>query len=98
MARITHQDVDHIARLARLRLPGDEVEALAGQLARILDYVEALAELDTTGVTPTSHMSARETPLRKDEPAPCLPREDALSSAPESRDGFFVVPRILEES
>jgi aspartyl-tRNA(Asn)/glutamyl-tRNA(Gln) amidotransferase subunit C len=58
--------------------------------------VEQLAGLDTTGVEPTSHPLPMGTPLRADEPAPCLTPEEALANAP-AREGFaFAVPKVIE--
>jgi aspartyl-tRNA(Asn)/glutamyl-tRNA(Gln) amidotransferase subunit C len=94
MPRATVETVDHLARLARLRLTDEERQTFARQLDQILAYAESIQALDTAGVEPMSHAAARPS-FREDEPHPGLPRETALSSAPDAADGFFRAPRIL---
>lgn len=95
-AALTREDVLRIAELARLDLTTDEVELFTRQLADILTYVEQIQALDTTGVTPTSHVMHR--PLeRADVPHETLPRPDALANAPDAapESGLFKVPRVM---
>lgn len=92
---ITPEEVAKVARLARLELGPDEVTAMTGQLARILEYVDKLRELDTTGVTPASHALAVVNAFREDEVRPSLPREEALANAPLANEEAFVVPRVI---
>jgi len=73
----------HVARLARLELGEDEVERMAGELSKVLDYIEHIRELDLRGVPPTSHVVDVAGVVRADEPEPSLPVEVALASAPE---------------
>ncbi len=85
-----------IAELARLELTTDEMELFTGQLARILEYVEQIQGLDTTGVPATSHVVNR--PIdRPDMVAETLPPHDALANAPDaaSHAGLFKVPRVI---
>jgi aspartyl-tRNA(Asn)/glutamyl-tRNA(Gln) amidotransferase subunit C len=82
----------HVARLARLKLDGDEVERMAQELSKVLDHVERIRELDLEGVPPTSHVIEVGNVLRADEPRPCLPRDEILAAAPEPVDGGFGVP------
>jgi len=84
-----------IAKLASLELSEEEVELFREQLSRILDFIDQLKELDTSDVEPYIQ-PFKETPLRDDEPRPSLPREKALVNAPETKGGFFVVPRVVE--
>ena len=80
-----------VARLARLELGEDEVEPMARELSTVLDHIATIAELDLSGVAPTSHVVDVTGALRPDEPRPCLPREVALAQAPAvSREGFLV--------
>ena len=97
MARISRQQVDRIAELARLSLDGEEAEAMERDLERILDYVADLQELDTEGVTPTAHAIALATPVRPDEAAAPLEPELAVANAPESAGTAFVVPKVVDE-
>jgi aspartyl-tRNA(Asn)/glutamyl-tRNA(Gln) amidotransferase subunit C len=89
---IDRSEVLHVARLARLALSDEEVERMTGELSAVLDHVEKIRELDLEGVPPTSHVVMVPDPLREDEPAPSLPREEALASAPAVEDDGFLVP------
>jgi aspartyl-tRNA(Asn)/glutamyl-tRNA(Gln) amidotransferase subunit C len=91
------EEVERIARLARLALSGEERDLFARQLTSILQYAEQLREVDTSGVAPTSHPLALSAPLRDDQTRPSLPREEALKGAPDADAdaGLFKVPRVL---
>ena len=89
---IDREQVLRIAKLARLRLGEDELERMSGELSKILEHVERIAELDLNGVEPTSHVIALENVLRPDEPRPSWPREDVLELAPDPAEGAFKVP------
>ena len=92
VAVIDHDQVLHVARLARLELSEAEVEQMAGELSGILEHVDRISTLDLEAVEPTSHVVALENVLRADDPEPSLPRERALESAPDTADGAFRVP------
>lgn len=94
---LTTEDVRHVARLARLALTDDEVEALGGQLSNILAYAEKVGEVATADVPPTSHPYALSNVWREDAPRPSLTPEEAISTAPKAEDGRFHVPRIVGE-
>lgn len=94
--KITPDQVAHVARLARLNLSPDELVRLTGQMDAILGYVEQLAALDTTAILPTSHAVPLENAFRPDVVRTPLGVEGALSNAPESRDGCFLVPKVIE--
>jgi len=96
MAALTREDVEEIAHLARLALTEAEVEAMRVDLSAILGHMDALAEVDTTGVVPMTHAVPMDLRLRPDEPRPSLPSEAALARAPAVRDGSFVVPNIIK--
>ena len=96
MSRMTREEVERVAHLARLRLSQQEAEALASQLESILGYVELLGTLDTSQVEPTSHVIPLATPMRDDLPGTSYPAETAVANAP-ARDGSaFAVPKVLE--
>jgi aspartyl-tRNA(Asn)/glutamyl-tRNA(Gln) amidotransferase subunit C len=95
MAGITIEELEHVARLARLSFSSDELSAFTGQLNDILGYVAKLEELDTGGVTPTTHALQVTNVFRQDEVKPSLPVEEAVANAPEEENGAFVVPRII---
>ena len=91
---IDHDDVRHVARLARLRLAPAEAERMTTELARILDHIDKIGELDLAGVEPTAHVLAVSDVLRPDKPRPSLSRDDALRNAPATSDECFRVPRM----
>jgi aspartyl-tRNA(Asn)/glutamyl-tRNA(Gln) amidotransferase subunit C len=91
---ITRQDVLHVARLARLEIPEGEVDRVREELGAILEAVGKVAELDLSGVEPTSHPLAVVNVWGEDEPRPSLSREDALANAPDPVDGAFRVPAV----
>ena len=97
MARITRDEVLHVAGLARLALSEEEIQRLQYELGRILDHFQKLQELDTENVPITSHVLPMTNVFRQDKPGPSLPRDEVLANAPDQVEGFFRVPRIIEE-
>lgn len=98
--KITREIVRHTAELAKLDLDvlsEDDLTLLQSQLDDILDYVAQLEQLDTTDVEPTTHAVPIEIPLREDRPEPGPGRERIMQNAPQSEDGYFVVPRVIAE-
>lgn len=96
---IREDQVRRVATLARLRLDDEELTALTSDLGRILDYVDKLAELDTSAVEPTSHVVAVEAPYREDDPSERdgqTAAEEAVANAPRRDGHFFAVPPIIE--
>src|SRR3954471_17633961 len=90
---LSREQVLHVARLARLELTSEEVERFGGELSKVLDHIELIAELgDLQDVPPTSHVIDVENALRADEPRPSMPVERALESAPDAALGGFRVP------
>ena len=95
---LSADEVRHVARLARLALTDDEVDALAPQLSEILAYAEQVGEVADAGdVEPTTHPFALRDVARPDEPRPSLAREDVLAGAPQAEQDRFAVPRIVAE-
>ena len=95
---LTRAEVEHVARLARLALTDEELDALTPELAKILEHAAQVSALDTEGVPPTAHPLPLVNVFRPDEVQPCLPRDDVLAAAPAAEDGRFRVPRILGEA
>jgi aspartyl-tRNA(Asn)/glutamyl-tRNA(Gln) amidotransferase subunit C len=93
--KISKVDVIHVANLARLELDEAAVEKFSHQIGAILDYVDTLNRLDTTGVISTSHAIFRTNAFREDEVRNHLARESALANAPEKDDRTFRVPRVI---
>jgi aspartyl-tRNA(Asn)/glutamyl-tRNA(Gln) amidotransferase subunit C len=94
---LTLQDVEHVARLARLRLSPAELEKMRDQLSNILDHFQMLQQIDVSTVPPTAQVTDLVNVLREDEIRPSLPHEQALANAPEQQDGMFRVRAIFEE-
>ena len=94
---LTRQEVEQVARLARLHLSDEELERMREQLDAILAYIDKLRELDVEGVEPTSHAVPMVNVMRDDELGACLPQEAALANAPDRAGEFFRVPRIIED-
>ncbi|HSR12311.1 MAG TPA: Asp-tRNA(Asn)/Glu-tRNA(Gln) amidotransferase subunit GatC [Thermodesulfobacteriota bacterium] len=94
--KISKQEVEHVALLARLKFGESETERLTTQLNGILDYMDKLKELDTANVGPTFHAVARTNVVREDRVLPSEPQDSALSNAPDADRGFFRVPKIIE--
>jgi aspartyl-tRNA(Asn)/glutamyl-tRNA(Gln) amidotransferase subunit C len=88
--------VAHIAALARIRITEDELEPLAGELSRILDWVEQLNEIDTTGVAAMASPAAASLPMRQDVITDGGCRDAILGNAPRAAHGFFAVPKVVE--
>jgi aspartyl-tRNA(Asn)/glutamyl-tRNA(Gln) amidotransferase subunit C len=91
---ISREDVIHVAHLARLEIPEDEIERVREELGAILEAVGKVSELDLEDVEPTSHPLDVVNVYGEDEPRPSLPREDALRNAPDPADGAFRVPAV----
>ena len=88
--------VAHIAKLARIRLPEAQQEALTGDLNTILSWVEQLGELDTEGVEPMTSVVEVRLPMREDRVTEADRRDEVLANAPEPAHGFFAVPKVVE--
>ncbi len=89
-------DVDAAANLARLRVAPEEREALERQMAELVAFAGQLAEADTEGVPPAGHVVPLENVFRPDRAGTPLPRADLLAGAPETWDGCFFVPQVVE--
>jgi aspartyl-tRNA(Asn)/glutamyl-tRNA(Gln) amidotransferase subunit C len=97
MAAISRAEVAHLAHLARLAVTEQELDIFAGQLDVILQAVARVGEVAAADIPPTSHSVPLTNVLRDDVVQPCLSQAEALSGAPDVRDGRFRVPRILDE-
>lgn len=96
-SKLTREEVLRIAELARLELSDAEVALFTRQLDDVLGYAEQVQEVDTTGVSPTSHAFTVDDAWRADEPAGSLDRQDSLANAPSAdrAAGLFKVPKVL---
>jgi aspartyl-tRNA(Asn)/glutamyl-tRNA(Gln) amidotransferase subunit C len=94
--KITREDVEKVALLSRLEVADADVAKFTEQLNAILDYIDVLNKVDTTGVEPTAHVLPLKNVMRPDVARPSLPQAEALANSPEQEDGYFKVPKILE--
>ncbi len=92
---ITVQEVQHLAKLAKLSFSEDELSKIAQELDAIVGYVEQLKELDVEGIAPTSHVLDLANVFREDKVEPALPIEEVLRNAPASNHGYFSVPKVI---
>jgi aspartyl-tRNA(Asn)/glutamyl-tRNA(Gln) amidotransferase subunit C len=93
--RITPQQVQHVARLARLAMGPDELVRLGWQLETILGYVAKIEQADVTGVEPLAHAANLTNVLRDDSVQPALSLERVLQNAPQTDGPFFKVPKVI---
>jgi len=94
--KLTLEDVEHVALLARLELSDEEKQLFATQLTKILEYVAKLDELNTDEVEPVFHVVPLSNVFREDEVRPSLPLEKVLQNAPKASHDCFSVPKIIE--
>ena len=101
-AKVSVEDVERVAELARLELAPEETPCMVQDLNAILDYVAELNELDTAGVAPLAQVSELQgaggaSSLRDDVVVPSLDRAAVMSQAPETEGVFFKVPKVIEK-
>jgi aspartyl-tRNA(Asn)/glutamyl-tRNA(Gln) amidotransferase subunit C len=93
--KISKQEVMYVADLARLEVDSELVDKFAEQLGTILEYMETLKSVDTTGVRPTSHAISMTNAFREDGEEQYFNRDSALANAPDKENGNFIVPKVV---
>ena len=93
---LTTEEVQHIAKLARLELTDEQQARYREQLSAILDYIAKLRTLDTTDVPPTAGGGLTQMALRPDASRPSLPTDTLLANAPDTEAGQFKIPPVFE--
>lgn len=93
--KLSREEVQHIAELARLALSDEELVLYQEQLSAILEYFDRLQELDTEAIPPTASVLPLRSVMRADEPRLPTAREDILANAPDAEGGCFKVPAVL---
>lgn len=88
--------IDYIGVLARLKITEDEREASKAELSKIIDYMDVLNELDTTGIEAMSHAFPVKNVFREDVIKPSVDREEIILNAANKKDGCFKVPKAVE--
>ncbi|MFC1873216.1 Asp-tRNA(Asn)/Glu-tRNA(Gln) amidotransferase subunit GatC [Chloroflexota bacterium] len=96
MMRLSHEEVLHIARLARMGITDDEITKFSEQLSNILENFEILNQIDTTDTPPTAQSISLQNAVRDDEVADSLPPSQVLANAPRKEDNCFRVNAVLE--
>lgn len=94
--KLSREEVEHIALLARLGMTETEKEKFSEQLSNILEYFETLQQVDTTNVPPTAQATELQNVMRQDEISPSLPQDQVLTNAPWKEEEYFRVRAILE--
>ena len=94
--KLSLAQVEHVARLAQLTLSDQEKELFREQLSSILEYAQRLQQVDTSAIPPTATVLPLENVMRDDEIRHSLPLADVLANAPDTEDGHFRVPVVLE--
>ena len=94
--QITPDLIKYLEKLARITLSEDEEKKVGNELQDILTYIDMLNELDTDGVEAMSHCFPVTNVMRKDEVAPSMSPDEIVANAPESQDGYFVVPKTVD--
>ena len=89
-------DIRHLSALAQLKLSDGEARAVAGDLARIIDMVDQMQAMDTDGVKPLAHPLDSAARLRPDAVSETIDRELYQQGAPETEEGLYLVPRVVE--
>lgn len=94
---ISKEEILKVAQLAKLEFSEKELEKFDKDLNKILGYIEQLEEVDTTGIETLDSINPTRNILRIDENIPSLSKEQSLQNAPELQDGFFKVPKVVQE-
>ena len=93
---IDRETARRVAKLARIKVEDDDLEALAGEFNAILGFVEQLNEVDVEGVEPMTSVTPMTLPQREDGVTDGDKQADILANAPDAREGFFAVPKVVE--
>lgn len=93
---LSRETLKYVADLSRIELTAQELEKLSLQLQTILGFIDQLSKADIDGIEPTSHILALTNVFREDAPRESLPIEKTLANAPQKKDNFFVVPKVIE--
>jgi aspartyl-tRNA(Asn)/glutamyl-tRNA(Gln) amidotransferase subunit C len=93
--KISREEVEHVAHLARLHLSENELQKMTEQLDTILSYVQKLEELNTENLPPTTHAFSVSNAFRQDEVQASLSQQEALACSPQHTEEFFQVPRVI---
>ncbi|HCN38637.1 MAG TPA: Asp-tRNA(Asn)/Glu-tRNA(Gln) amidotransferase GatCAB subunit C [Bacteroidetes bacterium] len=94
---VTIKEVEHIAKLAKLKFSIEETEKLQGDLNKILEYIDELNEVNLDDTEPMENINELVNVTRKDEIIKGLSQEEALKNAPEKTGNYFKVPKVIDK-
>ncbi len=94
---VSKKEVEHIAKLAKLKFTEEEAGKLQKEMNVVLEYIDQLNELDLSNVEPLENINDMENVFREDVSEKCLTKEEALKNAPDKTDNFFKVPKVLDK-
>jgi len=94
--KVTRETIEHVANLARLNISEQEKEKITLEMENIINYMDKLNELDTTGIKAMEHVIPMKNVLREDKVEKSFDREKILANAPLHDNGFFKVPKVVE--
>lgn len=94
--KITREQVEHVAHLARLNLTEEEKEQMTVDMEAIIEFADQINSLDISDVKPTDHVIPINNVFREDVARPSTDREKLLSNAPNQENGCFSVPKVVE--
>ena len=95
---INANEVEHVAKLAKLAFSKDELQKFTGQLDKIIEMVQQLSDVDTIAVPVTTHISDSQGVMREDKAVAGTSRELLMKNVPQHQDGYIKVPAIIDES
>ncbi|QGG80996.1 Asp-tRNA(Asn)/Glu-tRNA(Gln) amidotransferase subunit GatC [Litorivicinus lipolyticus] len=93
---ITPKQVQHVATLAQLAVPADDIPEVAAKLSSVLDLLDEMADVDTQGVEPLTNPLDRTQTLRADAVTETNQRDALMQNAPATQDGLFLVPKVID--
>ncbi len=93
--KITKEEVNHVAKLARLEIDDGDIDKFVDQIGQILEYVNTLEQVNTDNIALTSRATFSANAFREDDVRQSLDMEAALSNAPVKEDGCFIVPKVI---
>ncbi|MCK5655006.1 MAG: Asp-tRNA(Asn)/Glu-tRNA(Gln) amidotransferase subunit GatC [Candidatus Aureabacteria bacterium] len=94
--KIDKKLISYLAHLSRLEFDDSKLEEFTSQIDKIVEYIKKLDELDTEKVEPTAHILPVKNVFREDKIIPSIEREKVFKSAPETQNGYFIVPKVIE--
>ncbi|WP_301860577.1 Asp-tRNA(Asn)/Glu-tRNA(Gln) amidotransferase subunit GatC [uncultured Megasphaera sp.] len=95
--KISAEEIKKIALLSRLEIKENQMDAVGKQLNDILSYMDLMSQVDITDVQPTAHAVSLSNVMRDDVPQKSISNEAALQNAPEPDDGYFKVPKVIQD-